>query len=213
MCHVTFCFLWKAYFFKPWFFWCVYFSQIRQLLENYGTCTFPILRRWETIDAPSTPLSSVSNPRYLFGVRLADQILPFNNISSYVIFQWIEPLNPSLKWWDRCLNVHHWDLLDVGGTNLTQRRHQIPIYYGWRWHGMLTTERQYSEYPSGSPRQMHFGLPMEISPTDSCLSEEHHIDLLSTVTYIKRLLAVFNLFCAGALCKMLEFYFSLYYGN
>ena len=35
-----------------------------------------------TIDAPSTPLSSVSNPRYLFGARRAEQILPFNNISS-----------------------------------------------------------------------------------------------------------------------------------
>ncbi len=25
--------------------------------------------------------------------------------------------------------------------------------------------------------RQHFGLPMEISPTHSCLSEEHHIDL------------------------------------
>ena len=45
-------------------------------------------------------------------------------------------------------------LLDVGGTNLAQWRHKMPIYYGWRWHGMLTTERQqYSENPGGTPRQ------------------------------------------------------------
>ena len=29
---------------------------------------------------------------------------------------------------------------------------------------------------------VHFGLPMEISPTDSWLSEEHQIDFESTVT-------------------------------
>ena len=40
------------------------------------------------------------------------------------------------------------------GTHLAQWRHKIPIYYGWRWHGMLTTERQqYSENPGGAPRQ------------------------------------------------------------
>ncbi len=45
-------------------------------------------------------------------------------------------------------------LLDVGGTNLAQWRHKMPIYYGWRWRGMLTTERQqYSGNPGGTPQQ------------------------------------------------------------
>jgi hypothetical protein len=56
---------------------------------------------------------------------------------------------------------------------------------------------------------MHFGMPMEISPTDSWLSEEHQMIHIRSDRK-KELHAVFFSYlfcCAGALCTILEFYF------
>ena len=99
-------------------------------------------------------------------------------------------------------------LLDVGGTNLAQWRHKMPIYYGWRWHGMLTTERQqYSENPGGTPRQCISVCPWKLA--QPIADYRRNTRLILNPQWHKKAACSFSyLFCcAGALCTILEFYF------
>ena len=91
-------------------------------------------------------------------------------------------------------------LLDVGGTNLAQWRHKMPIYYGWRWHGMLTTERQqYSENPGGTPRQCISVCPWKLAQpiagyrrnTRLILNPQWHKRLHAAYFYFLFVLALF----------------------
>ena len=91
-------------------------------------------------------------------------------------------------------------LLDVGGTNLAQWRHKMPIYYGWRWHGMLTTERQqYSENPGGVPRQCISVCPWKLAQpiagyrrnTRLILNPQWHKRLHAAYFYFLFVLALF----------------------
>ena len=91
-------------------------------------------------------------------------------------------------------------LLNVGGTNLAQWRHKMPIYYGWRWHGMLTTERQqYSENPGGTPRQCISVCPWKLAQpiagyrrnTRLILNPQWHKRLHAAYFYFLFVLALF----------------------
>ena len=91
-------------------------------------------------------------------------------------------------------------LLNVGGTNLAQWRHKMPIYYGWRWRGMLTTERQqYSENPGGTPRQCISVCPWKLAQpiagyrrnTRLILNPQWHKRLHAVYFYFLFVLALF----------------------
>ena len=83
---------------------------------------------------------------------------------------------------------------------LLHQDHKMPIYYGWRWHGILTPERQtYSNNPGGTPRQCISVRPWKLAQpiagyrrnTRLILNPQWHKRLLAAYFYFLFVLALF----------------------
>ena len=209
MCHVTFAFCGEHTSLNR-DSSCAFFVFFRH--SNFGIAPFLLFVVWETIDTPSNPLSSTFQSSIL--IWCTPSRIKFFLSTTYlfnVIFQWIEPLILHQNE-IRCLNVHH-ETAWCRRNNLAQWRHKMPIYYGWRWHGMLTTERQqYSENPGGTPRQCISVCPWKLAQPIAGYRRNTRL-ILNPQWHKKAACSLFLFFiCAGALCKILDFIFS-YYGN